>query len=555
MLLASPLATGLFDGAIHQSGHNAYFWKTLSHSEKTGTACAAKNKCERKNDREGTLACMRALSPQQAYECMPSYVGTAGIYLQDEIGPSVDGHVLKCNPIEALQASGAGSTKCGKLSQATVMVGATSQEQNRAVHGYMIPGLDNIQVVGDLISSYVATVFQSGKKVRAQDYNKLWPVQSYAEDTAKLNKCYEKFGPALPKPFKEIDPFHVAFSHMAGGDVQFVCTSLLTSSAIAGLKSSRRAYLYLFDYTPTEQEFYSLTGPVHTIEMAFLFGNFDAHVNFISGGEVKGYTLGPGPSKAWAPTAFERKLSHTIMDYWLDFGRNLNPNRQGSGRPMWTPAGCGKDNNYLVFNNKDSAVAVTGKPYFHDEQCAFLQSYTTLPESTCPTYDWKVTYPSCTRGYWTSGCGQPALKQKATVTCYASVTEGGKQKTWKVDDKDCEEFNAGAKPAANERTCPATKPCPRCKGCTRAGNCWRACGGKAGKCPACHSRDGRRMGACCQRGNKNDPIECRIAEFQFETDKVHTCALLPQDLHMGHLLKNIVMRLDDVEDDVKELNK
>lgn len=161
-----------------------------------------------------------------------------------------------------------------------------------------------------------------------------------------------------------------------------------------------------------------------------------------------------------------------------------------------------------------------------------------------PKYSWDVTYPSCKRGYWHSGCGQPAMKQKGTVKCYGK----GPDSVWEADAKYC----TGKKPVA-ERVCPATKPCPRCKGCKRNGACWNTCGKKAGQCSACYSRDGR-VGACCRRDATDDPVECQIAEFQFATDKVHTCALLPKG-HTGQLLRRIVSRLNDLEADLVDLHK
>ena len=67
-----------------------------------------------------------------------------------------------------------------------------------------------------------------------------------------------------------------------------------------------------------------------------------------------------------------------------------------------------------------------------------------------PKYSWDVTYPSCKRGYWHSGCGQPAMKQKGTVKCSGK----GPDTVWEADAKYC----TGKKPVA-ERVCPATKPC------------------------------------------------------------------------------------------------
>lgn len=152
----------------------------------------------------------------------------------------------------------------------------------------------------------------------------------------------------------------------------------------------------------------------------------------------------------------------------------------------------------------------------------------------CFQYKYKIVFPSCRRGFWDSGCGQPVVRQSGVVTCYARRGP----KSWAVaNDQDC--ADAGIiKPSPTDRLCPATPPCPRCKGCRRDGGCWKICGGKAGKCNACASRTGRH-GACCRRGAKDDPIECKLAEFQFKSDKVHTCALLPVDSHVVNVMAAI----------------
>jgi hypothetical protein len=56
-------------------------------------------------------------------------------------------------------------------------------------------------------------------------------------------------------------------------------------------------------------------------------------------------------------------------------------------------------------------------------------------------------------------------------------------------------------------------------------------------------------------GSEYDPIECKLAMAQFSNHKIHTCALLPKDMHLGGLLKDIVERLDDVQEGVEELQK
>lgn len=91
-LLASPLAADLFDGTIMQSTFHAYIWKTLALSEKTGTACAAKHKCQ-KEDAKETLKCMRSLSAKELWGCQSKLLQTTSNLLMEDEMPSVDGFV------------------------------------------------------------------------------------------------------------------------------------------------------------------------------------------------------------------------------------------------------------------------------------------------------------------------------------------------------------------------------------------------------------------------------------------------------------------------------
>merc|ERR1719183_2314764 len=93
----------------------------------------------------------------------------------------------------------------------------------------------------------------------------------------------------------------------------------------------------------------------------------------------------------------------------------------------------------------------------------------TTSTASSSKFEWKVTYPSCPGGYWTSGCGQPETKLQGTVMCYGYGTDSDSH--WEAKDVDCTD----AKPTAPDRVCPATKPCPRCKGCKRNGGCWKTC--------------------------------------------------------------------------------
>ena len=93
-LLASPLATGLFDGAIMESTYQVFNWVTLAQSEKTGTACAALHNCQNNN----TLACMRALSAEDAYNCQAKILNSVSNGLEHLTMPNVDECVMPWAP-------------------------------------------------------------------------------------------------------------------------------------------------------------------------------------------------------------------------------------------------------------------------------------------------------------------------------------------------------------------------------------------------------------------------------------------------------------------------
>ena len=99
-LLASPLATGLFDGAILESPYQALHWKSLSLAEKVGTSCAAAVGCQKK-DAKDTLVCLRALSTLEVLNCTAeTFLGkiTENSVQQDSV-PNVDGSVAMLDAV------------------------------------------------------------------------------------------------------------------------------------------------------------------------------------------------------------------------------------------------------------------------------------------------------------------------------------------------------------------------------------------------------------------------------------------------------------------------
>ena len=163
--------------------------------------------------------------------------------------------------------------------------------------------------------------FQSGKALGSPDFDALYPLKDYVSDAEKLKALNPKMTPTL-----------VAIYDLNAGN--FYCSALFTASSIVALKSSRKAYLYLFNHTASNPAL-SLFGPTHTSELAFTFGNFEEFASNWG-------------SSSWKPTAFEKKLSRDMMEYWLNFARNGTPNADSTAA-KWPVAGCGEKNNFMVF--------------------------------------------------------------------------------------------------------------------------------------------------------------------------------------------------------------
>ena len=182
-----------------------------------------------------------------------------------------------------------------------------------------------VATYGKMISRQIIELYQSGKALGSPNFDALYPVKHYVRAAEKIKVA-----------FPQITPSTVAMSDIFYGDIFFSCSALSTASSIMALKSSRKTYLYLFNHTASDPGM-SIWGPNHVFEMAFTFGNFE---------EFSVY-LGSTP---WKPTAFEQKLSRDMMDYWLNFARNGSPNTESSAA-KWPVAGCGEENNFMVFSD------------------------------------------------------------------------------------------------------------------------------------------------------------------------------------------------------------
>jgi len=187
----------------------------------------------------------------------------------------------------------------------------------------------SVETYGGMMAKHIIEQYQSGKALGSPNFDALYPVEDYASAAAKLK--HTNAG---------ITPTTVAMADMHVGDIMFSCSTIFTASSVMASKSSRKAYLYLFDHTASDPAM-SLWGPTHAFDVAFTFGNFEEFPSM--------FGLPP-----WKPTAFEQKLSRDMMNYWLNFARNGSPNTDSTTAAKWPVAGCGDKNNFMVFG-KDGA--------------------------------------------------------------------------------------------------------------------------------------------------------------------------------------------------------
>ena len=74
---------------------------------------------------------------------------------------------------------------------------------------------------------------------------------------------------------------------------------------------------------------------------------------------------------------------------------------------------------------------------------------------------------------------------------------------------------------------PEVTKCEGCNNINGPGECWNTCGDAAGLCSKCDGTLGT-PGACCQKGEADDPPECSwVPDTSFLYDGYHTCVLLP----------------------------
>jgi len=271
-LMASPLAEGLFDKAIIQSG-GCDTTNTMEQGFANGDKFAQQLGCSGKN----ALGCMRSKSADEIIGAMDEKDNEVlhGFKIWDHVwAPHEDGWVLRETPINALQS--------GRYNQVPLMVGSNRDEEKLFA----------------ALSSLTHRMTRNSK-VKAS-------IRSYLGD--ELTPTFEKLYP-YDKYRRAIDVYLDA-----RGDISLGCKCF---DAARASTMHRPTYYYRFDYD--DHRLPNLYGAAHALEISYIFDALDRpYFNMLYSGRLR--------KKA-------RPLIDAMMSYWSNFAKNGDPN--GAGLMEW----------------------------------------------------------------------------------------------------------------------------------------------------------------------------------------------------------------------------
>ncbi|HEX4605545.1 MAG TPA: carboxylesterase/lipase family protein [Candidatus Angelobacter sp.] len=274
-LMASPLAKGLFQRAIGESGGSFSPMKTLADAEKDGeklaSAAAAQAPPEGAKNEDGAKNQVGQTSPPtilKALRAKPAEELLKAAEL-DTIRPLVDGWVLP-QDIASIFAQ-------GKQNDVPLIVGYNADEGTT-----LAPQAANLK----------ATMFMAGI------------YQRYGSFADQMLKIY----PAASDE-QAVASFYSAYRDQVFG------WEMRTWARLSTKTGHQPAYLYYFSRRPPGPQSAKLRA-FHASEIAYVFGNF----------------VWPFP---WQDA--DKKLSDAVTSYWVNFAATGNPN--GGSLPKWPAYG------------------------------------------------------------------------------------------------------------------------------------------------------------------------------------------------------------------------
>lgn len=221
VLLASPLAAGLFHRALMESG--ACLGGNLQGAGRTAERYVAASPCAGVGD---IAACLRGLDAETALRVLPASVGVVSAG-ENQYGPVVDGYVLPRAPIDQIAA--------GEHNHVPLIVGVNAEET-----GQSAPRITSeVQYRAAVIAQFGPVL---GERILAR-----YPVEEYGSPRAAL----------------------VAVT----SDARFVCTARRSARTVAA-HQQEAVYRYLFTQRLRGQA--AALGAFHGLEVVFVFGTLGA---------------------------------------------------------------------------------------------------------------------------------------------------------------------------------------------------------------------------------------------------------------------------------------
>jgi para-nitrobenzyl esterase len=284
-MLASPLAAGLFQRAISESGL-PFSTKMDKGEAKAGSVLAqlilkdklAANEPEaekflRNKDKAWIADYLRKKSPEEIFACY-RHISFGNIIDSSQI--FADGHVIPAKPSDLLAK--------GTFNRVPVLAG-NNREEAKLFLPMVLSDLDDAKLCG-----MIQEMDPEHPQVRIRDY--MGP-----------------FDRIIYNPLTKITTVGVRRMGVAG-----------PAKKISRYESE--IFLYQFDWDEEPKPLDFVIGAAHGLELAFVFGNFlsdrDSALRF-----------------AWtqANQAGRIDLAKRMMSYWANFARTGNPN--GGGMPEW----------------------------------------------------------------------------------------------------------------------------------------------------------------------------------------------------------------------------
>jgi para-nitrobenzyl esterase len=276
-LIASPMASGLFQRAILESVVGGGVLPTLAeHERRTGTTVAQAAGCEPGPEPladSAVAACLRSLTAAQVVSAVPGQIDV----LPRIYGPIVDGRVVPAQPLSRIQMA-------GLPTGVPTILGSDANETATQV---LSP---RAGAVSDEASYQVALAKVFG-----------------AEDATAISTRY---------PSSAFPSQRAAFI-AATTDGLHLCPSRRLARALVGAQA-RPLYRFLYTHAFDNDPALGAQGAVHGYELPFVF--------HFSGA-------------AYRPTAAELALSDQMIGYWARFAATGDPNGDGAlPWPSFEPA-------------------------------------------------------------------------------------------------------------------------------------------------------------------------------------------------------------------------